>query len=149
MTYIINRVTPALVKTFFKWQDHHHLVYHFPQNLHPVFFPCPNLGGDVIRCFESFSFGEFCHRNIEAGIINEDDEVGLVLQDIAFAKTHVAQNCRQVADHFSKSHECKVPVMFDNGCTFFLHQVSTPGTKVCLVVILLDGPDQPACMQVS
>ena len=149
MPNIINRVIPSLIEVFFKWEDDHHLVYHFPQSLHPVFFPCPYLGGNIISCFQSFSLGKACHRNIEAGIINKNDEIWVILQDIAFAKTHVAQNCRQVADYFCKTHECQVPVMFDNCCSFLLHQVSAPGPKISLAVILLDSPDQPACMQVS
>ena len=62
---------------------------------------------------------------IEARIINQDNDIRLVLTDIFPADLHIAEYGSQVHEHRDKTHKSHFPVMFDQSSSYLFHQIPT------------------------
>ena len=107
----------------------------FLEFLDPACPPCPDLGRDIIEHFVALLMGVTRHRHIEARIINQNHDIGLVGIHILAAKTEIGKNRAQMHGHFGKSHESQIPVMLDHGGARRLHQVASPATELGLGIL--------------
>ena len=60
--------------------------------LDTILLPCPYLGRDiVIYRYGTMRMHEFRHRQIETGIIHQNQHIGVPRQNVPFACLHVVQ----------------------------------------------------------
>ena len=86
---------------------------------------------------------------IEAGIVDKDDHIGLPLHNIALAERHIAENGRQMEQHGHKTHIGQVTIMAHTGASDGRHQVASEKPERCLWVVLAQGTHEMTGMEVA
>src|SRR5690606_8472074 len=122
----------ALIKFFFKRQDHVHLINITSDRRDPVLLPGPDLGGYIKVGSISILFAPLCNAQIEPGIVDKNNCVRLIGGDIFFAETYIFKDGSKILNHLNKTDESQLAIMFYHRAAHFLHQVTSPKTEFCL-----------------
>src|SRR5699024_1465507 len=122
----------ALIKSFFKRQNYKKFI-HIPFNgFNPSLFPCPNLRGDIIKCFKSFLLCPLSNPKVKSRIIHEEHHIGLICGNIFLTKGNVFKDRSDIQYNFQKTHKGQLSIMFDELPSLRFHQVSSPKSKISL-----------------
>ena len=65
-----------LVKSFFKGQNHPHVIHESFDFLHPPLSPCPYLGADIVKNRNALALCQGGCVEIEIREIDDDQQVG-------------------------------------------------------------------------
>ena len=87
---------------------------------------------------------------IERRIVDKNQCIRTEQADSFLRPFHVAQNFRQMAEHFREGHKCHVLIV-DNGgnARSLLHIVASKIGKFRIRVLLAQRPDKSSCMDVA
>ena len=92
---------------------------------------------------------ELGYVEIEAGIVDKYDNVGLPCEDIFLAHGHVAEDSGQVKQNGDETHVGKLAKMFYTCSAFGRHQVTAKVAELSRFVVCLQRLHQMAGMKVS
>ena len=67
---------------------------------------------------------EFGYVEIESGIVDEYDDIGLPADDVFLAQGHVAEDGPQMEQHGHEAHICQLTVMPEHGSSYGPHHVA-------------------------
>ena len=84
--------------------------------------------------FDAVFVSPFLDFQIEAGVVDADDGVGMPAKDVAFAETDVAQHGTEMAHHLDESHDGEVADMTYRLAGLFHHSVAAPKAEFRLRV---------------
>jgi hypothetical protein len=150
MAHIFHVPVPAcFIIIFFEREDAKHEIdalFHF---LNAVLFPGPYLRGNIEDHGKPLLLRPFGDAEVKAGIIDQYNYIGLISEDILFTEFYILKNGRQVFNHFRKTHESKVAVVFHQRGPGHLHQVATPAADGCRRIFGKQLFYQVAAMQVA
>ena len=73
--------------------------------------PGPRFGCDIPVDFNAQGMGKFCQRQVESGIVYEDNFIGLLAFDIDLGLFHEALYFLEIFEHFHQSHDVAVAVV--------------------------------------
>ena len=150
MTHIIHVPVPVLLIVFiFERQDHEQSIDALLHLFNPVGFPGPDLRRDVVNNFITGALGPLSDAQIETGIIDEDDHIGVERFDVGLTKSKIAQDGGKVAKHFEKSHEREIAKMLHQSSAFGLHAIASPAMDLGEWILLTKRTDEVAAMQVA
>ena len=86
---------------------------------------------------------------VEPGVVDEDDHVGLPLHDILLAHLHVAENRGKMEQHGDESHVGQLAVVLDQCAAYGLHLVAAEEAELGLPILLFQGTHQSGGVQVA
>lgn len=138
-------------------QDAEHLLHIAFEVPDAVFLPCPYLRCDIVVCAWRMGVGmlravvlqELADAEIEAGIVNGDDDVRIPLQDVALAQRHVTHDGRQVHQYGDEAHICQLLIVADTRTPYGGHVVTAEEPELCLGILVLQGFHKMRGMQIS
>ena len=93
--------------------------------------------------------GKIGDAEVEARIIHQDNDIGLIIKDIFLALGDISQHLAQVDRHLHEAHVSHRAVMFEQLDTFGLHQVTATATKLRPLVLLLEFSDKIGSVQIA
>lgn len=93
--------------------------------------------------------GIFGNFQIERRIVDKNQRVRTELADGFLRPFHVAQNFRQMTEHFRKGHKCHVLIVDNGNARSLLHIVASKIGKFRIRVLLAQCPDKSSCMDVA
>ena len=73
---------------------------------------------------------------VEARVVDEDEGVGLPLEDVALAHLHITEDGAQVQKYRYEPHVGQFLVVAHEGGSSSLHEVASDATELCIVVNL-------------
>ena len=142
VAYVMHRIVVAVFEEgLFKRQDAQHLLYITLEILDAPLFPCPYLGRNIIECMwerGSVSLAVGCQERadiqVEAGIIDGYDGIGLPPHDVTLAEREVPEDGAEVCDDGQEAHECRVAIVAHHLAALCLHLVTAEETELRLRV---------------
>lgn len=138
-------------------QNAEHLLHIALEVFDAVFLPCPYLRCDIVVCTWRVGIGMLCavvlqklaDAEVESGIVNGDDDVGLPLQNVALAHRHVTHDGRQVHQDRDEPHICQLLIVADTRTPYGGHIVTAEEPELCLGIFVLQGFHKMRGMQVA
>jgi geranylgeranyl diphosphate synthase type II len=133
IAYVFDRIIQGAVKVFFKRKDAIHPVYVTADGTDTIAFPSPDLGRDVVTDGDMEVF--FCeggHLEVETGVIDENEEVGLVGEDIFLATPECGEDNREMQKDGDEPHIGSVAIMAEADAALGAHKVSSHETETGL-----------------
>ena len=126
-----------LIERHFERQDGEHLFYIPLDGLDAPLLPCPYLRRDVIVDGNvRVLLYKLCNAEVEARIVDEDDDIGLPSHDVRFAHLHVPEDDRQMEQYGNKPHVSQFTVMLHTCAASSGHQVAAKETELGVRVVL-------------
>ena len=89
------------------------------------------------------------HLEVESGVVDGYQHVGVVVGDVLFAEPYVAEHGAEVGDHFDETHDGEVADMSHRGASDRLHGVTTPIAELCVSVVPLQCSHEVGAMKVA
>ena len=72
----------------------------------------------------------FGNAEVEAGIIDEDNHVGLPFHYVTLTECHIAEDGRQMEQYGNEAHIGQLPDMFHTGAPFRRHGITAEEAEV-------------------
>ena len=120
-----------LKEIHFKRKDGKKLVHIAFDILDTILLPCPYLGRYiVIYRYGTMRMHEFRHRQVETGIIHQNQHIGVPFQHVPFACLHIMQYRTQMEQHGNKPHIGQFFIMPNQSPALRLHQVSPQKSEI-------------------
>jgi hypothetical protein len=106
--------------------------------LDAVLLPCPYLRGDIVKDrYLGLLLDELGNLQVEARIVDKDDNIWMPLKDILLTHPHIAKYCRQMEQDRNETHIGEVFVMSDPSTSDSRHQVTTEKAKLSSCILFL------------
>ena len=134
---------------FFKRKHNKQMLYVLLHGVDPVFFPGPHLRCYVVKNGDAIFMCPFCNAQIKAGIVNENQRIGTKCCDVFLTESNVSEDGFYVDEHFIKSHEGQIAVVFYYICACALHKITAPGTNIQGRPVCFESLDEIATVQIS
>jgi len=77
-------------------------------------------------CAGRCAWAHLAMRMLEAGVVDEDESVGLVFEDVLFTEIEVVEDGAEIGEHFDEAHKGEVFVVSDKVGAGSLHEIATP-----------------------
>ena len=143
-------VVLAFEEIDFEGKNGEYLVHVTSNGLDAPFLPRPQLGGDVIiDGTELAVVNVACYLQVEAGVVHEDDDIGMPGGKVVLALAHAAQDGAGVEDYVDDAHVGQVAVVAHEGHALCLHQVASEATELCRRVFGFQGGNEVGSMEVA
>jgi hypothetical protein len=123
---VFDVIVPFLVESGFEGENDEHFVDCLADLAYAAFFPGPYLGRNIIDNPKSLRAGPFGDAHVEAGIVNENERIGAILEDVLLAEVKVAEDGAEVHQHFGKAHKGKFFIVPDEIAACGCHKVAAP-----------------------
>ena len=117
--------------------------------LEASFLPGPQLGRDVVDGFDALGVCPLLNLEVEAGVVDADDGVGVPAEDVLLAEADVAQHGAQVQHHFDEAHDGQVADVALRLSGGLRHGVAAPEAELRLRVLLAQGLDEVGPIEVA
>ena len=135
VTDIFGVYAPAFEVLFFEGEDYIDFVYEFLELFDAALSPRPDFGRDIVRHFEAAALGIPGHPEIEPGIVYQDEFIGLIVNDILFAKAEISDYPAGFGDDLSETHHGGVGIVSHRFVPCGLgHSVASPETDLRILV---------------
>ena len=119
-------------------QDGEHFVNITFDILDAIFFPCPYLGGYIIiDRYLGIGLDEFGYLQIKARIIDQDDHVGLPVENVLLTHFHIAHDSGKMKQDGNKTHIGQFLVMLDARAPHSGHHITSEESELSLSVLFL------------
>ena len=139
-----------LIKRHLERQDGEHLVDIALDRLDAPLFPGPYLRRDIIIDGDGgLGVHELRDAEVEARIVDEDDDIRAPCHDILLAERHIAEDGAQMEQHGDEAHVSQIFVMAHTRAAFRSHEITPEETELSLRVFLLQGVHQTRGMEVT
>ena len=94
-------------------------------------------------------FGITGYFQVEAGIIDQNQDIGTISCQIVLAQSYIFQDLPKVQCHLHKTHIGHFAIMAHKRPADLLHGISPPKAEFGLRVALANGTHKIGCMQVA
>jgi hypothetical protein len=133
VTYVFDGIIQGAVKVLFKRKDAVHSVYVAADGADTIPFPCPKFGGNVVTDRDvEVLFYEGGDLEVEAGVINEYEDVGLVDEDIFLGSPERGEDGREMQKDGDEAHVSSVAIMPKTISFLGTHEISSHETEAGL-----------------
>ena len=132
-------------------QDGEELVHVALDVLDAILLPRPYLGGDVVVDGDARAgMDVFRDAEVEAGVVHQNQGVGLPLHNVALAEGHVGKDGAQVEQDGNEAHVGQVAIMLHRRVAAHgSHQVAPKEAELRLRVFATQGRHQVRRMEVA
>ena len=143
----MDRVVVLLVERHLEGQDAQKAVDVALDVLYAVLLPCPYLGRDVVEDRDVCVLLDVaCYLQVEAGIVDEDERVGLPGEDVLATTLHAPHDGGQVHEYGQEAHVGKVAVVLHQLSPLSRHHVAAEASEAGLGVFVPERCHQSAGM---
>ena len=118
--------------------------------LDAVFLPRPDLRGDiVIDGYLRLGLHELGDIQVEAGVVDKDDAVGLPVEDVQLTHFHITEDGGQMEQHGDEAHIGQFAIVAHPSAADRHHQVTAEEAEVGLTVYIFQRLHQMGGVQVA
>jgi len=103
--------------------------------LHATLVPGPYFGRNIVEHLDASLLGKLGHAQVEAGIIDQYQHIGLERQNVLLALLEVAPKLEDAGGRFHKAHDGQVFVVAHQLAALGLHLVAAPVAELRGVVL--------------
>ena len=93
--------------------------------------------------------GEVRDAEVESGIVDVDNGIGLELKYVVFAELQIGVDGAEVPYHFDETHDGEVAYMFNRLATDLSHSIASPETDLGLRVLFKEGSHEVGTVEVA
>ena len=93
--------------------------------------------------------GEVRDAEVESGIVDVDNGIGLELKYVVFAELQIGVDGAEIPYHFDETHDGEVAYMFNWLATDLSHGIASPETDLGLRVLFKEGSHEVGTVEVA